>query len=305
MERGDIRSDFRQLVRALRHIRCLQRRTDRRQRYSDANILAIYFWAVLNERPVSWACEPRNRPPNFRRANHPDQSTMSRRLRTPIIRGIIDALPRLVMHHGRPAKMAYIDGKPLEISQNSRDPDAINGYSIRRMSKGYKLHALVDEDNRLLAFEITPMNKSEPKIAQRLFWRAHRLGLLAKGARIIGDAGYDTNALHRVARKIGVEFYAPRRKPGTGLGHGTDQEPGRLRSIEAFEHDERLALELRSRRAQIEHFFGALCSRGGGLQGLVSWARRIHRTRAWVAVKLAINAIRVGEREATKRRCAA
>lgn len=305
MERSDIRSDFRRFVRALRHIRCLHRRGDRRQRYTDASILALYIWSVLNERPVSWACEPRNRPPGFRRASHPDQSTMSRRLRTPIIRGIIDALPSLLMHHGRPAKMAYIDGKPLEISPNSRDPDAINGYSIRRMSKGYKLHALVDEDNRLLAFEVTPMNASEAKVAERLLWHAHRLGLLARGATIIADAGYDTNELHAVARKIGVQFYAPRRKPGTGLGHGTTQEPGRLRSIVAFEYDEKLAMELRSRRAQIEHFFGALCSRGGGLQGLVSWARRIHRTRAWVAMKLAINAIRVGERESTPRRCAA
>ena len=28
-----------------------------RGKFGDEEILAVYFWAVLNERPISWACD--------------------------------------------------------------------------------------------------------------------------------------------------------------------------------------------------------------------------------------------------------
>lgn len=34
----------------------------RRCRFSDVWIAAVYLWAVLHDRPVCWACDPRNWP---------------------------------------------------------------------------------------------------------------------------------------------------------------------------------------------------------------------------------------------------
>ena len=50
--------------------------------YQDYEIVAVYCWAVLHERPTSWACDPRNWPEGLWPAGRlPSQSTMSQRLR--------------------------------------------------------------------------------------------------------------------------------------------------------------------------------------------------------------------------------
>src|SRR5829696_10150878 len=49
--------------------------------FRAAEIVMVFLWAVIHDRPTSWACERRNwvvTPPS----GLPSQSTMSRRLRT-------------------------------------------------------------------------------------------------------------------------------------------------------------------------------------------------------------------------------
>ena len=65
MERGL----FRMLRAELRRIG--RRRTDRRQTHTDATIVEVYFWAVLHDRPVSWACRIENWSGTSRRATLP------------------------------------------------------------------------------------------------------------------------------------------------------------------------------------------------------------------------------------------
>src|SRR3954469_4822241 len=49
--------------------------------HSTAVIVRVHTWAALHDRPVSWACDPRNWKARTRPAELPDQSTMSRRTR--------------------------------------------------------------------------------------------------------------------------------------------------------------------------------------------------------------------------------
>src|SRR5262245_35877000 len=64
-------------------LRRLPRRWPRGAVYDNREILAVYLWAALHDRPVSWACERASWPMQAWRRALPDQSTMSRRLREP------------------------------------------------------------------------------------------------------------------------------------------------------------------------------------------------------------------------------
>ena len=35
--------------------------------FGDAEIVAVYYWSVVHDRPTSWACRPESRPPWIRR----------------------------------------------------------------------------------------------------------------------------------------------------------------------------------------------------------------------------------------------
>ena len=52
-------------------------------RYSTSDVLAVYFWAVIHDRPTSWATDPRHWPDDLQPTLMPPQSTLSRRLRRP------------------------------------------------------------------------------------------------------------------------------------------------------------------------------------------------------------------------------
>jgi hypothetical protein len=74
--------------------RLQQQRTFRDEPFCHptSRVLRVYLWSVLCDRPVTWALDKRNwrgiKPP----AVMPDQSTLSRRLRRPQTRRMLDAL---------------------------------------------------------------------------------------------------------------------------------------------------------------------------------------------------------------------
>src|SRR5580692_586439 len=47
--------------------------------FSDADIVKVYYWSVIHDRPTSWACERKHWPLWRRRHALPSESTMSRR----------------------------------------------------------------------------------------------------------------------------------------------------------------------------------------------------------------------------------
>jgi len=266
--------------------------------YTDIQIATVYAWAVMNDRPVSWACDRGNWPDRAWRCPLPDQSTMSRRMRRPKVLAIADAILARVQRDFELGDIMIVDGKPLELSEHTRDPDARTGRGAGRYAKGYKLHLVLDQHSgAVLAFETHPLNTSETTTATAMVSDPETP--VFSGGLLLGDALYDSNELHQASADRGVQLAAPRKKPGTGLGRRR-HHPNRLKSIEMTEGDEQSLWKdvLGPCRDGIERFFGTLASYGGGLYGLPPWVRRLHRVRLWVAFKLVFNAIRIAAKRA-------
>lgn len=274
-------------------LRSVPRRRPRNGWYSDRDILAVLFWAALHDRSILWACQRRHWPGQAWRRRLPDQSTMSRRLRDPslhsLIRRILDCLQA---SDGAPTVL-IMDGKPLEVRWHTHDPDARPGWATGRIGKGYKLHLIIDDRHHVQQWVVKPMNESESRVACEDL--VPKLTAEAADLRLLADANYNTNRLFAVTAATGAALVAPRRKPGSSLGHKR-HHPDRLKSMALTEGSRRTAQRLLVLRAEIERFFGTMASFGGGLSSLPSWIRRLHRVRYWVAAKLAINAARIAQK---------
>jgi len=83
--------------------------------FSDVAIVRVWYWAVIHDRPVSWACQRRNWPVALRRQLLPSNSTMSRRLRSASVRKLLAAIEHRVVRPQKPGLFWMIDGKPLPI----------------------------------------------------------------------------------------------------------------------------------------------------------------------------------------------
>lgn len=270
----------------------------RNEVYTNREILAVLLWASLYGRPISWACKRPNWPKQAWRRRLPDQSTMSRRLRHRDIAVLQRRVMSLVQEDGSDATMiAIIDGKALQLSENTRDPDARTGRGVGGYAKGYKLHALIDDQWRVLAWRVRPLNVAECLVAQDLLRDAARSSIFKLVPRtvVLGDASYDSNRLHLRAATLRVQLIAPRRKPHLGVSSKRKHHPSRLLSVRITEGDG-AAVRMRwfnSKRGCIERYFGALASSGTGLDYLPTWVRRLHRCELWVGAKLIINAARI------------
>jgi IS5 family transposase len=278
-------------------------RDDPRLVHRTATIVRVHLWAVVHDRPISWACDPRRWEARARPARLPDQSTMSRRTRgrhgrqfhafLDAVAAVLDG-PSRRARAGRLVSVAAVDGKALHVAAHSTDRDARWGRGTGQRAKGYKLHALVDATRRAampLQWAVTPLNVDERAIARRF---VQRLGD-GPGGYVLADALYDAADLHERSAAADRQLVCPRGKPGGGLGHRR-QSRHRVRSIALTEPPARLngfGPALLNQRRGIERGFGNLTSFGGGLQGLPAWVRRIWRVRAWVYGKLLVNAARI------------
>ena len=142
-------------------------------------IVLTLLGAAVHDRPVRWACDPRNwsttrlRPPRL-----PSQPTRSRR---------VDRVGTGLFWHrreenlrgsGHPALLAFLDGKPLPVGGNSNDPEAHGGRGAGGLAKGYQLHAVWSPGVWPPTWEVTPLNTSEKEVAQRLIKQRHYGGSL-------------------------------------------------------------------------------------------------------------------------------
>jgi len=266
-------------------------------RFSDAWILLVFFWAVLHDRPICWATCLDHWPADRRPASLPSPSTMSRRMRT---LSVVTLLTQVWLRLGElcgPALVRMIDAKPLPVGGFSKDKDARWGQAVDAKAKGYKLFSIWSSETPVPEqWRLGPMNYPETWAA------ASMIPLLGSEGYLLGDSLYDTNPLHELSAGRGLQLLAPRKKPGTQLGH-QDHEPSRLRSIELLETRpamKGLANDLRSFgpslyacRTGIERQFGHMGNFGGGLSPLPNWVRRPRRVAAWVAAKLILNGLRI------------
>src|SRR5262245_22066573 len=112
-------------------------------KFSDADILAVYLWAVVHDRPTSWALQKHVWPKDLLPVL-PSQSTMSRRLRQHGLRQLM-----LDIEQAQWSLLAVacwwiraLDGKPLPVGGYSKDADVGFGRGAGGMCKGYKFYAI-------------------------------------------------------------------------------------------------------------------------------------------------------------------
>jgi hypothetical protein len=253
--------------------------------FTTADIVVVYFWAVIHDRPTTWAVNPANWPPDLR-PWLPSQSTMSRRLRTPEVPQLLQLVEESFssLQSVTCQWLRIIDGKPLSIGGNSKDGDARFGRGAGSLQKGYKLHAIWGSGPLPIAWGLAHMAVSEKTMARQL------IPTLPSGGYLLGDSEYDCTPLYDLAAKAGYQLVAEKRWRGrTGLGH-RPQSPHRLRSIELLKRP--FGRALYQVRSAIERCFGNCTSFAGGMAPLPAWVRRFPRVRNWLHAKLLVNAAR-------------
>src|SRR6185369_3375687 len=122
--------------------------------FSDEDIVRTFYWAVIHDRPISWACCRQNWPPYARRRSLPSNSTMSRRQRCPHVVALLNAIEQRVTRPAQPGLFWMIDGKPLVVGSCSKDRQAGYGKAAASKAKGFKLHAIFAADGSLAAWRI-------------------------------------------------------------------------------------------------------------------------------------------------------
>lgn len=256
--------------------------------FTDFDIVRVWYWAVLHDRPVSWACQKSNWSICYRRRPLPSDATMSRRLRSPAVLALLRELEQRVIAPQTPGLFWMIDGKPLPIGGCSKDKQAGYGRSAGGKALGYKLHALIGGDGSIAEWRIAPMNKDERVMGERMLRATTIQGY------VVADSNYDSNPLHRVCDRHDSLQLLTRRRYGSGhgLGHRV-QSAGRLRSMERIENPyPAFAEQMLVDRSEIERRFGHLSNWGGGLNGLPAWVRTHRRVHRWVQAKLVLTALK-------------
>lgn len=262
-----------QLVTRISNITKLKRAT-----YTDAQILLVYLWAVLHDRPIYWACDKKNWPVYLRRQPLPWPSTMTRRLRTERIQVLMKEIETYIRSKLPSGLCKWIDSKPLPVGRHTKDKNAGFGSAAGLMAAGYKLHVIADSRQGFAAWVVRPMNESESKIAQML------IPQLSGYCYLIGDRAYDSNKLYDLCADCGVQLITPqRRKNARGFGH---RHNSRYRMRAMHLKDTTFGQSLLDNREQIERMFGRLTSFCCGLSPLPSWVRTLHRVEMWVRAKL-------------------
>ena len=116
-------------------------RYNTRDTFSPQAIVKVWMWAVIHDRPVSWACRAENWPPYERKVQLPSNSTMSRRLRSQAIRYLLKQIEQRVLRTTDSNSLVWmIDGKPLVISGCSKDRQAGYGRAASSKARGSSLN---------------------------------------------------------------------------------------------------------------------------------------------------------------------
>lgn len=277
-------------------IRRFARRKTSRESFGDADIVEVFYWAVIHDRPQGWATQTENWPIHLRRGRlFPSQGTLSRRLRSKRVIELLEKVEVEAFHsdpQSAPPFVTIVDGKPLVISGNSHDHQSGYGWGAGAMAKGYKIHVLLGEYSGISAWRLTPMQTSEKVMARRMVREVRPHGYL------VGDGNYDDPKLHELCDAQGnLQLVAPRYQMYAGLGHRR-QSPGRLRSISLLEVSQTgFGPNLLKQRTDIERWFSQLVSHGGGLNTLPPWVRNYRRVHRWVSAKLVVTSLRIAHRQ--------
>jgi len=254
--------------------------------YQPWVIVVVLVWAALHDRPVSWACQPKNwKTTTLQPWKLPSDSTLSARAKTAGIALFLRALEERLRNVWPPHLAARLDGKPLTVGGATKDRTARYGRAAGVMAKGYKLHAVWAGRPMPETWDVTPLNAAEVQVAEETL-----VPQLQGGGYLLADGNYDSSPLHDAAAQRNYQLVAPAKSPNAGQGHHY-QSPFRRRSIDLLRG--KFGQDLYAHRRQIERDFGNAATFAGGLTAPPAWVRTLPRVRLWVWIKLLINAVRI------------
>jgi hypothetical protein len=267
----------------------------RRRPYSNRLIVAMYLWAVLHDRSLSWACDRDHYRGLFRPRKLPSVSRFGRRVRSDACRAILRRVHEDLAGRGvRCGPVGYFDAKPLTVSPVSKDPDAKAGHVTGGFAKGYKLHVYVNEARRIVVWSVMPLNVAEQTVAVEL--AAHLPGPAGAGAAdarplALADSNYDAAPLHKALAGKDTLLLTPLK--GQGRVKGGAHHPVTLRQMGPQRRDAvgvwadhpDLARFVLKQRNNVEGVFSVLTV-AGGLGPLPAFVRRLERVRRWAGAKI-------------------
>jgi IS5 family transposase len=263
--------------------------------YSDLLVLRMWLWAVMHDRPLSWACRRDSYGSAFRPRRLPSVSRFSRRLRTMRFLRSRVLLHRVLVAHGRGEALSFLDGKALAVGECTTDPDARDGVvTTGRFRKGYKLHARANAAGIIEEYRVTPLNAGEAKVARGLV-----RGVPAGGV-VLADANYDARKLYAAIERRRASFLAPVKGVARAKSTLRRMPESRRQAVRLWQQRRPLAERAMSARSGVERVFAHLCGFGGGLGPLPAWVRRLGRVRLWLDAKIAVYHARLIARNALK-----
>lgn len=255
----------------------------RRFKYSDFLIVAMYFWAVKHDRAMMWSCDKANYHSLFRPRKLPSISQFHRRVRSARVSAILQKVHDLMTPGEQTQSCLIVDGKPLTVSNISKDPDARKGHVAGGFAKGYKLHAIMNLSGDFLTWCVRPLNEHEMPVATLLL---ETLPPLSTDAITLSDGNYDAHDFHKAVDAKGARLICHLR--------GIAEHPVTLRQMGharrellalAKQQPQALKIALKQRR-KIETRFGNLTT--SGLGPLPYFVRRLPRVRRWTGAKLCL-----------------
>lgn len=266
-------------------------RSGRRPTFSDQRILKMLIWTGAHDRPLSWGCNRQHYSTVYRPRRLPSISQFCRRVKTPRIQAMLQAVHAHLTRSDQVTRWAFLDGKAMILSDYTHDADARTGRGPTGFAKGYKLHALATQDGRIPAFTVTSLNVGEPNTARTLTHaiQPHTL--------VLADSNYDSCALYQAVADRRAQLLTPLKGRSRNPGRLRQMPAGRRWAIGRWDRHPNWCTQTLHRRDAIERIFGALVSFGGGLHGLPPWVRGLDRVTRWITVKVIVYHARLQHRQ--------
>jgi hypothetical protein len=249
--------------------------------YGDGLVALVYFFGALNGRSVLWASNQENWPLWCRRLKLPSCSQLNKRLKTLSILSLINQINIQLRERLGHGLEKVVDGKPLVVGGYSHDPDARLGKVPDGWARGYKLHVVIDiASGAIDGFAVTALDAGESTVLKQMIPTLQLCGVTLRG-----DANYDSNSTYQMVSQAGGRLIAPRRKPGTALGH-QPHHPHRLNAIAELEGSPSISAAHKRSRNRVEQVLGHLTNLPFGLAPLPNFVRRLSRVSLWVTAKI-------------------
>ena len=288
------------LVSALRRAERVVRRRlgpEKKVRYPSTLIARMYLWQVAHDQTMLWACQRGHYSNLFRPRKLPSYSQYTRRVPSPRVQQLLEALHDQLCGLERTPQLSYLDGKLLGVSNHSHDREATKVRVNRGYVRGYRLHAWAGEDHRIKTWAVTGAHAGEQTIARLL---CQHMPALSASSVVLGDARFDSSPLYADVACRGGALFTPLLGMAKHPKTRRQMSPARLEAIEVWEQAKSLGRLMLRQRIGIEQVFSQLCATGGGLTHLPPWVRTLKRVRLWVGVKIILHNARVQLRQQRK-----